>query len=237
MLEIKNLHAEVDGVEILKGVDLKINPGEVHAIMGPNGSGKSTLANVVMGNPVYEISKGNIIFEGEDITEEPVDNRAKLGMFLAFQYPESIPGVTIVNMLKTLSPFHSKPNVNYPFEKEKVAPRARGVIALDQEACTSCMLCARQCPDWCIYIEGHKELQPPSKPGGRQRSRAVLDRFDIDYALCMYCGICVEVCPFDALFWSPEYEYSEFNMGDMLHDKERLDDWLKTVPEAEGLES
>ena len=101
MLEIKNLHAEVDDVEILKGVDLKINPGEVHAIMGPNGSGKSTLANVVMGNPVYEISKGNIIFEGEDITEEPVDNRAKLGMFLAFQYPESIPGVTIVNMLKT----------------------------------------------------------------------------------------------------------------------------------------
>ena len=101
MLEIKNLHAEVDDIEILKGVDLKINPGEVHAIMGPNGSGKSTLANVVMGNPVYEISKGNIIFEGEDITEEPVDNRAKLGMFLAFQYPESIPGVTIVNMLKT----------------------------------------------------------------------------------------------------------------------------------------
>jgi len=101
MLEIKNLHAEVDGTEILKGVDLKINPGEVHAIMGPNGSGKSTLANVVMGNPVYEVTKGSVIFEGEDITEEPVDNRAKLGMFLAFQYPESIPGVTIVNMLKT----------------------------------------------------------------------------------------------------------------------------------------
>ena len=101
MLEIKNLHAEVDGTEILKGVDLKINPGEVHAIMGPNGSGKSTLANVVMGNPVYEVTEGSVIFEGVDITEEPVDNRAKLGMFLAFQYPESIPGVTIVNMLKT----------------------------------------------------------------------------------------------------------------------------------------
>ena len=101
MFEIKNLHAEVEDVEILKGVDLKINPGEVHAIMGPNGSGKSTLANVVMGNPVFEISKGNIFFEGEDITDEPVGNRAKLGMFLAFQYPESIPGVTIVNMLKT----------------------------------------------------------------------------------------------------------------------------------------
>ena len=101
MLEIKNLQASVEDTEILKGVDLKINPGEVHAIMGPNGSGKSTLANVVMGNPVYEITEGNIIFEGKDITEEPVDNRAKLGMFLAFQYPESIPGVTIVNMLKT----------------------------------------------------------------------------------------------------------------------------------------
>ena len=101
MLEIKNLQASVEDTEILKGVDLKINPGEVHAIMGPNGSGKSTLANAVMGNPVYEITEGNIIFEGKDITEEPVDNRAKLGMFLAFQYPESIPGVTIVNMLKT----------------------------------------------------------------------------------------------------------------------------------------
>jgi len=101
MLKIENLHAEIDGTEILKGVDLEINPGEVHAIMGPNGSGKSTLANVIMGNPVYEVTDGKIIFENEEITEEPVDNRAKLGMFLAFQYPESIPGVTIVNMLKT----------------------------------------------------------------------------------------------------------------------------------------
>ena len=88
MLKIENLHAEIDGTEILKGVDLEINPGEVHAIMGPNGSGKSTLANVIMGNPVYEVTEGKIIFENEEITEEPVDNRAKLGMFLAFQYPE-----------------------------------------------------------------------------------------------------------------------------------------------------
>jgi len=101
MLKIENLHAEIDGTEILKGVNLEINPGEVHAIMGTNGSGKSTLANVIMGNPVYEVTDGKIIFENEEITEEPVDNRAKLGMFLAFQYPESIPGVTIVNMLKT----------------------------------------------------------------------------------------------------------------------------------------
>ena len=80
MLEIKNLHASVEGVEILKGVDLIINPGEVHAIMGPNGSGKSTLANVVMGNPVYEVTKESVVFDGKDITEEPVDNRAKVGM-------------------------------------------------------------------------------------------------------------------------------------------------------------
>ena len=101
MLKIKDLSVEIEGNKILKGLNLEMNKGEVHAIMGPNGSGKSTLANVVMGNPVYEVTKGSVFFEGEDITEEPVDNRAKLGMFLAFQYPESIPGVTIVNMLKT----------------------------------------------------------------------------------------------------------------------------------------
>ena len=101
MLKIENLHASVDSTPILNGVNLVLNSGEVHAIMGPNGSGKSTLANVLMGNPVYEVTDGKIIFDNEDITEEPVDNRAKKGMFLAFQYPESIPGVTIVNMLKT----------------------------------------------------------------------------------------------------------------------------------------
>ena len=101
MLKIENLHASVESTPIINGVNLEINPGEVHAIMGPNGSGKSTLANVLMGNPEYEITDGKITFIGEDVTEEPVDNRAKKGMFLAFQYPESIPGVTIVNMLKT----------------------------------------------------------------------------------------------------------------------------------------
>ena len=86
MLKINNLHASVDSTEILKGINLEINDGEVHAIMGPNGSGKSTLANVLMGNPVYEITKGNIEFKGEDVTEDPVDVRAKKGMFLADRY-------------------------------------------------------------------------------------------------------------------------------------------------------
>ncbi len=147
-------------------------------------------------------------------------------------------GVTLSTMLKTLFlPGKYLATVNYPKVKETPVPRARGVIALEQEACTVCMLCARSCPDWCIYIEGHKEEKPPSKPGGRPRQRAVLDRFDIDYALCMYCGICVEVCPFDALFWSPEYEYSEYDMGEMLHAKDRLQDWMETVPDAPALES
>ena len=135
-----------------------------------------------------------------------------------------LPGIGLAKglwlTLKTL--FVRPATVNYPKVKEIPVPRARGVIALDVEACTVCMLCARECPDWCIYIEGHKEMQPPTKPGGRPRSRATLDRFDIDYALCMYCGICVEVCPFDALFWSPEYEYSEGSISNMLHDKDRL---------------
>lgn len=146
-------------------------------------------------------------------------------------------GVTFSTMIKTIFlPKKHLATVHYPLEKETPVPRARGVIALDQDACTVCMLCARQCPDWCIYIEGHKEELPPAKPGGRIKVRAKLDRFDIDYALCMYCGICVEVCPFDALFWSPEYEYSESKMGNMLHDMDKLQDWLETVPDPPGLE-
>jgi NADH-quinone oxidoreductase subunit I len=149
-----------------------------------------------------------------------------------------IPGKGLVKgMGLTLKTMFTKPStVQYPKVKETPVPRARGVIALDPEACTVCMLCARECPDWCIYIEGHKEEQPPSKEGGRPRSRAKLDRFDLDYALCMYCGICVEVCPFDALFWSPDYEYSETGISNMLHDKERLTDWLTTVPDPPPLE-
>jgi NADH-quinone oxidoreductase subunit I len=140
-------------------------------------------------------------------------------------------GLTLRTMVK------KAPVTMYPDVQEIPVPRARGVISLDVENCTVCMLCARECPDWCIYIEGHKEEQPPSKPGGRPRARATLDRFDIDYSLCMYCGICVEVCPFDALHWSPEYEYSEQSISLMLHDKERLTEWLATVPEPPAVES
>ena len=144
-------------------------------------------------------------------------------------------GVTFKTMVNTWT--KGAVTVQYPHEKEDLAPRTRGVIALKEENCTVCMLCARECPDWCIYIEGHKEKRPPRREGGKPRTVNVLDRFDIDYALCMYCGICVEVCPFDALFWSPEYEYSESKIADLLHDKDRLGEWMVTVPEPPALEA
>ncbi len=117
----------------------------------------------------------------------------------------------------------------YPEVKPALPPRSRGVIALVEENCTSCMLCARECPDWCIYIDSHKETIPAPE-GGRARQRNVLDRFAIDFALCMYCGICIEVCPFDALFWSPEFEYAEGDIRNLLHEKDRLATWVETVP-------
>jgi NADH-quinone oxidoreductase subunit I len=141
--------------------------------------------------------------------------------------------------------------------------RSRGVIGLLEENCTVCMLCARECPDWCIYIDSHKEPVPSSgessvrgasapQPGGdaqgagaagtrgpaagapagrgRQRVRNVLDRFAIDFSLCMYCGICIEVCPYDALFWSPEFSYAEPDLRDLTHERGRLRDWMQSVP-------
>ena len=100
MLVIKDLHAGIDGKEILKGVDLTINPGEVHAIMGPNGSGKSTLANVLAGRPKYEVISGTIEFEGKNLLELPAEERAREGVFLAMQYPVEIPGVNNIYFLK-----------------------------------------------------------------------------------------------------------------------------------------
>ena len=121
----------------------------------------------------------------------------------------------------------------YPDVKPDLPPRSRGVIALLAENCTSCMLCARECPDWCIYIESHKEEVPAPEGGGKAakaRQKNVLDRFAIDFSLCMYCGICIEVCPFDALFWSPEFEYAEFDIRNLLHEADRLEGWMASVP-------
>jgi Fe-S cluster assembly ATP-binding protein len=99
-LVIRNLHASIDGAEILKGIDLELDRGRVHAIMGPNGSGKSTLAHVLMGHPAYEVTAGEVTFLGNDVLALEADERSRLGIFLAFQYPSAIPGVTVANFLR-----------------------------------------------------------------------------------------------------------------------------------------
>jgi len=114
-LTIKNLHVSIEGKEILKGLDLEIRTGEIHAIMGPNGTGKSTLAYAVMGHPAYEITEGEIIFEGQNIVEMATDERSRLGLFLAFQYPVSIPGVTVANFLRTA--LNARRRANNPADK------------------------------------------------------------------------------------------------------------------------
>jgi formate hydrogenlyase subunit 6/NADH:ubiquinone oxidoreductase subunit I len=123
----------------------------------------------------------------------------------------------------------------YPHVKPDLPARTRGVIALIEENCTVCMLCSRECPDWCIYIDSHKEQVAP-KEGGRARTRNLLDRFAIDFALCMYCGICVEVCPFDALHWSPEFEYAEHQVEKLTHEMDTLRTWAYSVPAPDPLE-
>ena len=100
-LEVKNLHVNIEGKEILKGLDLTVEQGKVHAIMGPNGTGKSTLAYTLMGHPSYEVTEGEVIFKGQNILELEPDERSRLGVFLAFQYPVAIPGVTVANFLRT----------------------------------------------------------------------------------------------------------------------------------------
>ncbi|HEX2090401.1 MAG TPA: NADH-quinone oxidoreductase subunit I [Actinomycetota bacterium] len=148
-----------------------------------------------------------------------------------------LPGLGLIKGLTVTLKHMLQPSITqeYPDEKPDLPARTRGVIALKQENCTVCWKCSRECPDWCIYIESHKETHEPAS-GGRARSVKVLDRFAIDYSLCMYCGICVEVCPFDALFWSPEFEYAEYDVVEMIHEKDRLQEWTYWVKPPPPLE-
>lgn len=125
-LVIRDLHVNIDGREILKGVNLTVKQGEVHAIMGPNGTGKSTLAYTVMGHPSYEVTQGEIIFKGENIVELEPDLRAQMGLFLAFQYPVAIPGVTLANFLRTA--LNSRRKIDHPEDKGIPVPEFRRML-------------------------------------------------------------------------------------------------------------
>jgi Fe-S cluster assembly ATP-binding protein len=113
-LEIRNLHVQAGDKEILRGLDLSVSKGEIHALMGPNGSGKSTLANAIMGHPNLDVTEGQILFKGEDITEADTDERARMGLFMAFQYPVSVPGVTVTKYLRTVMNAHRESNGEQP---------------------------------------------------------------------------------------------------------------------------
>jgi Fe-S cluster assembly ATP-binding protein len=130
MLKIENLQVEIDGQEIVKGLDLEVGKGEIHAIMGPNGSGKSTLANVLMGHPRYEVTGGSITFEGEDVFELEPDERAKLGMFLAFQYPSEVPGVSVANFLRTAVNSVREEELN-PMEMYRLIQEKMSIMQMD----------------------------------------------------------------------------------------------------------
>jgi Fe-S cluster assembly ATP-binding protein len=127
-LEIRNLHARIEDKEILRGVNLTVRQGETHALMGPNGSGKSTLANVIMGHPRYEVTQGEILFNGINLLELSPDKRARLGIFLAFQYPSSVPGVTVGNFLRrALEARREGYDPNAPETPSGEAPKRKGI--------------------------------------------------------------------------------------------------------------
>jgi len=125
-LVIRDLHASIDGKEILKGVDLVVNQGEIHALMGPNGTGKSTLAYAIMGHPNYEVTQGKIYLDGKDVTELGPDERAHLGLFMAFQYPVAIPGVTVANFLRTA--INARRKAENPEDKGMPIPEFRKML-------------------------------------------------------------------------------------------------------------
>ncbi len=136
MLNIKNLHAEIEGKEILKGLNLEVKPGEVHAIMGPNGSGKSTLASVLAGKEEYEVTQGEVHFNGKDLLEMAPEERAGDGLFLAFQYPVEIPGVSMMNFLKTSIQEVRKYRGQDPLEAKdflKLVKEKQALVELDKK--------------------------------------------------------------------------------------------------------
>lgn len=136
LLEIKNLHANINGKEILKGINLSVNKGEIHAIMGPNGSGKSTLSSVLVGNPDFEVSEGEVFYEGKDLLELSPEDRSREGIFLSFQYPVEIPGVSMVNFMRAAVNEHRKYKNLEPISATdflKLMREKRAIVEMDSK--------------------------------------------------------------------------------------------------------
>src|SRR5436190_107378 len=131
-LEIRNLHVRAGEKEILKGLDLKVDTGKIHALMGPNGSGKSTLANVIMGHPNLEVTEGEVLYGGEDITEAEPDERARMGLFMAFQYPVAVPGVTVTKYLRTVMNAHREQRGEDPVPLKEFRKTVEEAMALTE---------------------------------------------------------------------------------------------------------
>jgi Fe-S cluster assembly ATP-binding protein len=129
-LEIRNLHVTAEGKQILKGVSLDVDAGSIHALMGPNGSGKSTLANAIMGHPSLEVTEGTITFKGEDITEAAPDERSRMGLFMAFQYPVAIPGVTVAKYLRMIVNSHREAHGEEPVKLKDFRKQTEEAMAL-----------------------------------------------------------------------------------------------------------
>src|SRR5579859_1542238 len=129
-LEIRDLHVRAGEKEILRGLDLSVGRGEIHALMGPNGSGKSTLANAIMGHPNLEVTQGQVLLDGEDITEAEPDERARMGLFMAFQYPVAVPGVTVTKYLRTVLNAHREAHGEEPISLRDFAKTVKGAMEL-----------------------------------------------------------------------------------------------------------
>lgn len=163
-LEIINLHVSAADKEILRGVDLNVEAGEIHALMGPNGSGKSTLANAIMGNPALDVTEGKIIFKGEDITDASPDERSRLGLFMAFQYPVAIPGVTVAKYLRTIVNAHREAHGEDPIKLKdfrKEAEEAMEMVNIPKDFSSSTEMSGRSIANWSTSI---RFFSPPEKP-------------------------------------------------------------------------
>jgi len=172
-LEIRNLHVRAGEKDILRGVDLAVSKGEIHALMGPNGSGKSTLANAIMGHPNLEVTEGQIVFNGEDITEADPDVRAHAGLFMAFQYPVAVPGVTVSKYLRTVMNSHREAKGEDPISLKEFAKTVRAALALTEvdEAVTKRYLNEG-------FSGGEKKRMEILQLALQQPSLAVLDETD-----------------------------------------------------------